>query len=92
MSEIVKEVVKLHKINIVYNDYIEIEGVLNIVNYDANNIVVKIDKNCLFISGESFDLKSLDLEQGKVIFKGKLKDLRYAITKEKVSLLKRILK
>lgn len=92
MSEIVKEVVKLHKINIVYNDYIEIEGVLNIVNYDANNIVVKIDKNCLYISGESFDLKSLDLEQGKVVFKGKLKDLRYATTKEKISLLKRLLK
>lgn len=92
MAEVVNELSKRHSIKIVYNESVEVSGVENIVSYDSKNVVFKLSNNVLNLTGLNFDVRSLDLDQGKVVVSGRVNSLSYDTAREKVGFVKRLLK
>lgn len=92
MAETINNVAKKHTVIVDYNVCVKLSGVINIISYDEKNIEVKLSDNLLVITGEKFDIVSLDLDSGNVIINGRLNSMRYAGKHEKIGLFKRLMK
>lgn len=92
MAEIMNQTSKKHSVNIVYNEYVQVDGVKNVLSYDDKSIELQLSDNCLMLQGSMFDVKSVDLENERVIFNGRVSSLSYANKKQEISLVKRIFK
>lgn len=92
MSEVISSVGKKHKVNIVYNESVDLSGIESVMSYDENEVVLKTSDNILSVKGEKFNIETLDLEKGEVKISGRVASLGYSKTREKVSLLKRLIK
>lgn len=92
MSEVISSVGKKHKVNIVYNESVDLSGIESVMSYDENEVVLKTSDNILSVKGEKFNIETLDLEKGEVRISGGVASLGYSKTREKVGLLKRLIK
>lgn len=92
MAETINNVAKKHTVTVEYNVCVKLSGVINIISYDDKNIEVKLSDNFLVITGEKFDIVSLDLDSGNVIINGRLHSMHYVSKHEKIGFFKRLLK
>lgn len=92
MSEVISSVGKKHKVNIVYNESVDLSGIESVMSYDENEVVLKTSDNILSVKGEKFNIETLDLEKGEVKISGRVANFGYSKTREKVGLLKRLIK
>lgn len=92
MSEVISSVGKKHKVNIVYNESVDLSGIESVMSYDENEVVLKTSDNILSVKGEKFNIETLDLEKCEVRISGRVASIGYSKTREKVGLLKRLIK
>ena len=62
---------------------IEIKGVVDIISYDSNKIVIQLAETELTICGENFNVKKLDVENKSAMVSGHVDSLVYSSHSEK---------
>lgn len=92
MNDIITNVAKKHIIKSVYGENVEVSGVVSVLEFDEHTIVLKLADNVLTLKGEKFNIETLKLETGEVWISGCLYGLSYDKSREKVGLLKRLMK
>jgi sporulation protein YabP len=81
---------KAHTLNI--DSKITVTGVLNVEEYDDKHIVLKLANKLIIIDGSGFNIEKLDIKEGNVVVNGVVDLIKYTNSRDKVPLLKRILK
>ena len=62
---------------------ISIDGVIDILSFDENELAVETTLGRLYLDGEGLHVTLLSVEEGKLGLKGKINALNYATDKEK---------
>ncbi|MHA6252895.1 sporulation protein YabP [Oceanobacillus sp. CAU 1775] len=66
-----------HKVELVNRKNLEITGVKEVDSFDNEEFLLETIQGYMIIRGEHLQLKSLDVNAGKVIIKGKIYELSY---------------
>lgn len=67
-----------HNINIFDREKISISGVLNVVSFDDETVILESDLGLLTIKGDGLHINKLNLEEGEVSIEGELINLNYS--------------
>ncbi len=67
----------LHQLSLNNRELLGVEGVLNLVSYDQEKIILETTREVLEIKGEQLHIKQLSLDQSKVMIEGKITELTY---------------
>ena len=62
-----------------------IDGVVDILSFDENELAIETTLGRLYLDGEGLHVTELSVEEGKLGLKGKINALSYATDKEKKS-------
>jgi len=81
-----------HRVEILERQNISISGVVQVMGYDEEEIVLETTQGILILKGKNFNISSLSLESGTLEASGFLHSLDYREEGAKKSLLRRILK
>ena len=74
------------------DEIIQIRGAKKVVSSTANQGVVEMEGEMIVMSGSDMQVKKLNLEEGEVVFQGKVSQIKFSNSIEKKSILKRIFK
>ena len=74
------------------NSTLYTSGVEGIICFETNEVVLQLKDSTLRIIGEELELIDLSIKTGNMIAKGKVKEIAYGKSHEKVNFLKRIFK
>jgi sporulation protein YabP len=81
---------KVHTLNI--DKKVTVTGVINVEEYDDKHIILKLSDKLVILDGSGFNIEKLDIKEGNVIVAGVIVNIKYTNSREKVPILKRILK
>lgn len=72
---------------------ISIKGATKVASSTSTQAIVETSENTLVISGQNLEVRKLDLENGEVVFLGKIINIKFApIGNSKTPFLKRLFK
>ena len=67
-------------------------GIASVPTFTDKTVVVRLKDETLTITGQNLEIKSLDVESGKLTIGGRIFTLKYSASSAPTSLFKRILK
>ncbi len=73
-------------------DTLQIKGATRVASSTLTQAVVECGDSAVIISGNSIEVKKLNLEEGEVLFCGKFSNIKMGEKSDKKTLLKRIFK
>ncbi len=82
---------KLHSLHI-EETKLSIGGIEKIISSNDKLIAVKLSSKMLTVAGTDFNIDKLDLEEGKLIASGHVRDIKYASAAEKQAFIKKLFK
>ena len=69
---------KNHKLTLFNRSSAQMTGVLDVISFDTNEIVMDTEEGLLMIRGEDLHVNHLTLEKGEVDVEGKIDSLTYS--------------
>lgn len=81
-----------HNIYMERRETTKITGVIDVVSFDAKDILLKTTEGTLYLKGNDFHMKELVLEKGEISFDGRVDQLCYTTKKGKKKGLERAFK
>ena len=81
-----------HKIELDHLHGASMTGIYSVPTFTDKNIVIKLKDETLVITGQELEIKSLDIESGKLTIGGKVFSIKYSAAQEPISFFKRIFK
>lgn len=88
-----KKSASLHRLMLERQKGGTITGIREVISFDEKEILLNTEEGKLYIRGEAFHVKHLDLESGEISLEGKIDSLSYPgrkKDKKEESLLKRL--
>lgn len=85
-------IIKKHKIRYTQGESIELQGVVNVVDYSDTVMNIKLSDCYITVKGDGFKVLSLNVDSGEMSVTGRISMITYSKTREKVSFFKRITK
>lgn len=82
---------KIHSLHI-EETKLSIGGIEKVLSSNDKLIAVKLPSKMLTIDGTDFNIDKLDLEEGKLIATGHIKEIRYSNAAEKQAFFKKLFK
>lgn len=70
-----------HKMTMMNRKNCSLSGVLDVIAFDENEVILETDMGMLMMKGQGLHVKRLTLEQGEVELEGKLDSFLYSETK-----------
>ncbi|SDC66706.1 MULTISPECIES: sporulation protein YabP [unclassified Candidatus Frackibacter] len=67
-----------HQIKLINRELIEITGVTEVLNYSEEEVNLETELGPLFITGEGFNIKQLNLDDGELVINGHIMNLDYS--------------
>ncbi|MFV9511723.1 sporulation protein YabP [Tepidibacillus sp. LV47] len=68
---------KSHQIIIMNREHFQVTGVIDVESFDSEEFLLNTEYGYLHIHGQNLHIKSLDLEQGKMVIEGLIEDMGY---------------
>lgn len=90
MADIVNN--KNHRLKYVYGEALAVHGVVSLVDYSETSLNIKLNDCFLAVKGSGFKVELLNLETGELSVSGRVQSLVYSKSREKTSLLKKLVK
>ena len=81
-----------HKVELDHLHGASMTGVSSVPTFTDKTVVVRLKDETLTITGQDLEIKSLDVESGKLTLGGRIFSLKYSATPTPTSLFKRIFK
>lgn len=69
---------RLHKMTMINRKNCTLSGVIDIIAFDENEIILETDMGILMIKGQDLHVKRLTLEQGEVDIDGNIESFLYS--------------
>ena len=87
---------KAHKVLLANRKSANFSGVLDVLSFDVNEILLETEQGMLLIKGNDLHVNRLSLEKGEIDIEGRIDSLTYSepknVTKQTESLLGRLFK
>jgi len=64
-------------LNLINRELLELDGVIEVINFDQNEVSLKTNLGDLLVLGEELYIKHLDLEDSKLNVEGYISELKY---------------
>lgn len=72
------------------NGSLYVSGVESVICFESNEVVLQLSDSTLRITGEGLELIDLSIKTGNIIAKGKVVEMAYGKSREKVNILKKL--
>lgn len=79
-------------LTLINQENLSISGIKKANVISETSVVLEMENSILQISGNSMEVKKLDVESGKIEISGKIYCIKFSGAKEKLSLFKKIFK
>lgn len=81
-----------NKLTLINQENLSISGIKKANVISETSVVLEMENSILQISGNSMEVKKLDVESGNIEIAGKIYGIKFSGAKEKLSLFKKIFK
>jgi len=81
-----------NKLILINQKNLTVTGIKKVLAVSNNHIGLNLDTTSIQILGENMEVKKLDVESGLLEVEGKINNIKYLNTKEKIGFFKRIFK
>ena len=81
-----------HKIELDHLHGANMTGILAVPTFTDKTVTVKLKDETLVVSGQDLEIKSLDVENGRLSLSGRITALKYSASAQPTSFFKRVFK